>query len=137
MNAENKLNDSESSKMTAEWKRERVNVFSAAWRRKDVGELMTYITDDCVYSASVGPEPGTTYVGREEVRRGFEELIKYDEKAESRGGRIFSAEDIVVAEWSYVFKDESGREVEVKGCDLFEFAGDKVSRKDAYRKTYS
>jgi ketosteroid isomerase-like protein len=137
MKVENKLNETGTSQMSPEWKRERILAFSAAWRRKDIEELMSYITDDCIYSASVGPEPGTTYVGREEVRRGFEELIKYDEKAEARGGRVFVAGDSCAAEWSYVLTAESGQEVEVRGCDLFEFVGDKISRKDAFRKTYA
>lgn len=119
---------------SSEWKRERILAFSAAWRRKDIEELMSYISDDCVYGASVGPEPGMTYVGREDVRQGFEELIKHDEKSEARGGRVVIAGDIGIAEWSFVSMDERGREVEVRGCDIFEFAGDKVYRKDAFRK---
>src|SRR5690348_12671468 len=94
--------------MLTEWKIERVRVFSDAWRRKDVDELMSYVSDDCIYSASVGPEPGMTYRGREEVRRGFIELIKHDEKAEARGGPIYAAEDVVVAEWAFIYKDGSG-----------------------------
>jgi ketosteroid isomerase-like protein len=129
----NDSNDSEEIRMTPE----RLQSFGAAWSRGDVEELMSFITEDCVYNASVGPEPGTTYIGYEAVRRGFEELLKYDEKAVSRGGRVFVAGDRGAAEWSYIFNDESGREIEIKGCDLFEFVGDKIRRKDAYRKTYS
>ena len=115
---------------------ERLEAFGAAWARKDVDELMSFVTDDCIYYASIGPEPGTTYVGREAVRRGFEELLKYDAHAKSRGGRVFIAGNRGAAEWSYIFTDESGREIELRGCDLFEFVGDKISRKDAYRKSY-
>ena len=131
MHAENSLVD-ETPNMTAE----RLEAFGTAWARKDVEELMSFLTDDCIYNASVGPEPGTTYIGREAVRRGFEELLKYDDKAESRAGRVFIAGNRGAAEWSYIFTDDSGHEIELKGCDLFEFAGDKISRKDAYRKTF-
>jgi hypothetical protein len=103
---------------------ERLESFTAAWGRKDVDELMSFMTEDCVYNASVGPDPGATYVGRESV-------------CKSRGGRVFVAVDRGAAEWSYVFTDDAGREVELRGCDLFEFVGDKIRRKDAYRKTYS
>jgi len=34
--------------------------FSAAWAAGDLHALMSYMTDDCVYHASVGPEPGST-----------------------------------------------------------------------------
>jgi ketosteroid isomerase-like protein len=121
------------AKMTTD----RLKAFGAAWARKDVEELMSFVTDDCIYNASVGPEPGSTYVGREAVRRGFEELLKHDARGKSRGGRVLVAGDRGVAEWSYIFTDDTGREIELKGCDLFEFVGDKISRKDAYRKTYS
>ena len=109
--------------------------FAAAWSRGDVDKLMSFITDDCVYSASVGPEPGTTYTGREAVRQGFENMLKYDAGRQSRGGPVFIVGNKGAAEWSYHFTDETGRQVEIKGCDLFEFAGNKIRRKDAYRKT--
>jgi ketosteroid isomerase-like protein len=127
------LTKSETAQMTPE----RLQAFAAAWARGDVDELMSFVTEDCVYNASVGPDPGSTYVGREAVRRGFEELLRYDANAKSRGGRVFIAGDRGASEWSYIFTDESGHEIELKGCDLFEFVGDKISRKDAYRKTYA
>jgi ketosteroid isomerase-like protein len=111
--------------------KERLDAFADAWGRGDVDELMTYMTEDCVYSASVGPEPGWTFRGTEEVRRGFTELLAHDSAGESRAGRAWVAGDVGAAEWSYVFPD--GREV--KGCDLFQFRGDKIVVKDAYRKT--
>jgi ketosteroid isomerase-like protein len=132
-----KLKSTPIEKNPAQMTPERLRSFGEAWRRRDVEELMSYMTDDCIYSASVGPEPGATYIGHEAVRRGFEELIKYDAKAQGRGGRVFVAGDRGVAEWSFIYTDESGHETEVKGVDLFEFDGDKIRRKDAYRKTFS
>src|SRR5580765_8103215 len=46
--------------------------FSGAWAKRDIDGLMALVTDDVVYGASVGPEPGATFRGRDEVRRGFE-----------------------------------------------------------------
>jgi ketosteroid isomerase-like protein len=124
--------DSEAARMTPE----RLQAFIAAWGRKELDALMSFMTEDCIYIASVGPEPGATYIGREAVRMGFAELLRYDAKATPRSGRVFIAGDRGAAEWSFIYTDEAGREVEVRGCDLFEFAGDKIRRKDAYRKTY-
>ena len=115
---------------------ERLRAFGTAWAHGDVEELMAFMTDDCEYSASVGPEPGNTYVGREAVRRGFEEMLRHDAKGRSRDGRVFIAGDRGAAEWSYEYGGGSGRVTEVRGCDLFEFRGDRIKRKDAYRKTY-
>jgi hypothetical protein len=36
--------------------------------------------------------------------------------------------------WSYAHTAEDGREIVVRGCDLFEFVGDRIRVKDAYRK---
>jgi ketosteroid isomerase-like protein len=60
--------------------------FGAAWRAGDVGRLMSFMTGDCVLRASVGTGPGTVFQGRDEVRRGFELMLAYDEGAEAHGG---------------------------------------------------
>lgn len=113
----------------------RLEAFAGAWARGDVGELMTFMTDDCVYSASVGPEPGYTYKGRDEVRRGFEALLAYDRGGVSRSGDAFVSGDRGFAEWSYEFADSDGGRRIVRGCDLFEFRDDKIVVKNAFRKT--
>lgn len=114
---------------------ERLREFNAAWGRGDVEALMSYMTEDCIYSASVGPEPGSTYRGREEVRRGFEELLAHDADGEGEEGACWVAGDHGAAEWSYIFTDSAGDQTVVRGCDLFLFRGDRVVVKDAYRKT--
>jgi ketosteroid isomerase-like protein len=55
--------------------------FSEAWARRDIDGLMALVTDDIVDGASVGPEPGTTSRGRDEVRRGFEHMLRHDQDA--------------------------------------------------------
>ena len=49
-------------------------------------------------------------------------------------GKLSVYGDRGVAEWSYSGTDESGRMMVVRGCDLFEFVGDKISLKNAFRK---
>lgn len=50
---------------------ERLRRFSAAWSTADVDRLMSFVTDDCVYYATVGPEPGSTYRGKERSPAGI------------------------------------------------------------------
>lgn len=119
------------SQMTAK----RLEEFGNAWARGDIDTLMTFITPDCVYQASVGPEPGETFSGAAEVRRGFLKLLGHDAAAEVRSGRIFVSGDTGVAEWSLILK-EANAEREVRGCDLFTFEGDCIKRKDAFRKVF-
>ncbi len=74
-------------KLTDQEKRDRLTAFGQAWAAEDVDLLMSMMTDDCVYAASVGDEPGTTYRGREAVRRGFAEILAFESGGEARSGR--------------------------------------------------
>jgi ketosteroid isomerase-like protein len=49
-----------------------LDAFTAAWSSKDLDGLMALMAEECVFRASVGPEPGATFAGRDDVRRGFE-----------------------------------------------------------------
>jgi hypothetical protein len=120
----------DSPKMTLE----RLRAFDDAWGRKDVGALMEFMTDDCEYDASVGPEPGVRYVGKDEVRRGFQTLLNHDAGSESLPGKLYVYGDRGVAEWFYKNTDEIGQSTVVRGCDLFEFVGNKIKVKNAFRK---
>ncbi|MEM8933684.1 MAG: nuclear transport factor 2 family protein [Acidobacteriota bacterium] len=115
---------------------ELIRAFGDAWQRGDVDALMGFMTDDCEYRASVGPEPGTRYVGRDAVRRGIEAMLRHDAGSEAVAGAIFACGDRVVSEWSYRFPEDGGRVVEVRGCDIFHLDGDKIRCKDAYRKCF-
>jgi glutathione S-transferase len=108
---------------------ERLAAFDSAWTRADVDGLMSFVTPDIVYAASVGPEPGSIYRGADEVRRGFETMLANDAGRVRRSGPSWIFGDIGIGRWSFA---EGGRVIE--GIDLFEFAGDRIRRKDAFRK---
>jgi ketosteroid isomerase-like protein len=112
-----------------------VREVSAAWGRRDLPALMEYVADDCVYSASVGPEPGETFVGREAVRAGFAKLLAHDSDGVAEPGEMRSAGDWVVSTWGYRKRTPEGRQVLVRGCDLFVLRDGLIVRKDAFRKT--
>lgn len=109
--------------------------FSDAWGRADVDGLMVLMTDDCVYKASVGPEPGTTYAGRDAVRRGFTEILAFESGGEARSGRTWITGDYAFAEWSYDDIAEDGSVTDIKGIDIFHFVDGKIALKDAFRKS--
>jgi ketosteroid isomerase-like protein len=110
--------------------------FGEAWSGKNLDALMSLVTDDCTYAASVGPEPGETFIGRDAVRGGFAALMAYDAGGESREGRVAVLGELGLAEWAYERRDASGRTIVVRGCDIFEFTGTLIRRKDAFRKCY-
>ena len=116
---------------------DRLNAFGEAWSRGNVDEIMPYFTVDCVYHASVGPEPGVTYRGTEQVRAGVIEMLMHDAGGVPRSGPAFISGDQGVAEWSYEFPNIDGSATVVRGCDIFDFAEDRIRRKDALRKTFA
>jgi rhodanese-related sulfurtransferase/ketosteroid isomerase-like protein len=113
---------------------ERLRQFGAAWARADLDALMGFVTDDCIYLASVGPEPGTTYRGREDVRRGFAAMLAYDQGREWHAGTVVVAGERGFAEWSFTETTTNGGRRLIRGCDLFQFRDGQISKKDAYRK---
>ncbi|MEM7344019.1 MAG: nuclear transport factor 2 family protein [Chloroflexota bacterium] len=122
--------------MTEDEKRTILTDFAEAWGRADVDALMALMTDDCIYAASVGPEPGTTYRGREEVRRGFTEILAFEAGGEARSGQVwFADDDYAFAEWSYDEVAKDGTITDIQGIDIFHFVDGKLRLKDAYRKT--
>ncbi len=63
-------------------------------------------------------------------------MLAHDSDGESRSGRIFIVGQLAVAEWSYLKSGANGAIVEVRGCDILEFRGAKIARKDAFRKSW-
>ena len=112
-----------------------LQAFADAWNRHDVDALMSFMTQDCVFEASAGPEVcGTRYAGHEAVRAGFAEVWATFADAQWRDARHFVQGDRGVSEWTFTGTRADGTRVEVHGCDLFTFRGGKIALKDSYRK---
>lgn len=101
--------------------------FAAAWVAGDIARLMAFVTEDVVYGASVGPEPGATYSGKADVERGFRRIIAYD-----RGKAMVPGASAYFGGRGYV----EWRSGEVRGFDILEFRDGLICKKDAFRKTF-
>ena len=121
--------------MTREQKRALVRQFMDAWERADSGAVMQLMADDCVYAASVGPEPGMTFRGRAAVARGVADMLSFESGGESRQGRVWFADECAFAEWSYDAIGEDGAVRAVRGIAVIHLSGDKIESIDAYRKS--
>lgn len=108
--------------------------FIAAWQRHDIDALMSCVTDDFVYGASVGPEPGLTFTGRESARLGIPWMWAVDAGTESEITEMRVIGDSGVVRWTYRASRNSTDPAMALGCDLVQFTGGLLSRKDAYRK---
>lgn len=112
-----------------------LQAFADAWNRHDPDALMSFMSDDCVFEASAGPEvSGTRYEGREAVRAGYVEVFDSFPDAHWGDARHFVHGDRGVSEWTFTGTRADGSRVEVHGCDLFTFRDGKIALKNSYRK---
>jgi len=106
-----------------------------AFNAHDVDAIMAFFTEDCVFDAPRGPAPGgRRFVGKDEVRKGFQARFDGIPDIEYGDGRHWVCGDRGVSEWTIRGTTAAGEPIEVRGCDLFEFTGDRISRKDSFWK---
>ena len=106
--------------------------FGEAWASGDAARVVALMTDDCLYEASFGPEPGRTFRGAAEILAGFEAIFAHDAPARIEITDIFVSGDRAAWEWHYY--DASDKLV-ARGCDLFVLRDGRVAVKNAFRKT--
>ena len=105
-----------------------LEAFLDAFNAHDVDAVMSFFVEDCVFDTPRGPAPGGRHlVGKREVREGIPDIRYDDERHWTCGNRG-------VSEWTIRGTQRDGEPIEVRGCDLFEFTGDKISRKDSFWK---
>ena len=123
------------SKVIAEVTPEILQAFADAWNRHDADGLMSFMTEDCVFNASAGPDAcGTRYAGRAAVRAGYAEVWSIFPDAHWENARHFVQGERGVSEWTFTGTRADGTRVEVHGCDLFTFRNGKIAVKNSYRK---
>ena len=112
-----------------------LEAFAGAWNRHDVDELMSFMTDDCVFESSGGDDfCGTRYEGSEAVRSGYSKSWQDFPDARWNNARHFVQADRGVSEWIFTGTNAYGKRSEVAGCDIFTFRGGKILVKNSYRK---
>jgi steroid delta-isomerase-like uncharacterized protein len=112
-----------------------LQAFADAWNRHDVDALMSFMSAECVFESSAGPDIcGTRYAGPEAVRAAFAEVWTTFPDAHWANARHFVHEDKGVSEWTFTGTRADGTRVEVHGCDLFAFRDGKIALKNSYRK---
>lgn len=109
--------------------------FADAWNRHDLDELMSMMTDDCVFEASAGPQvDGQRSEGKQSVRAAYAAVFETFPDAHWANARHFVAANRGVSEWTFTGTQRDGKRVEVSGCDLFTFRDGKIAIKNSYRK---
>jgi len=106
-----------------------------AFNHHDVDAIMSFFADDATFDAPRGRDPhGTRFAGKDAIASAFRARFDGLPDIEYRAGRHFVSGDRGSSEWLLTGTTPEGVRVEVQGCDLWEFRGDEVVRKDSYWK---
>lgn len=107
----------------------------AAFTAHDLDAIMDHFVDDCVFDAPRGPDPwGRRLVGRSAVREAFAARFEGIPDVRYEDGRHWVSGDHGVSEWTITGTGADGSPIRARGCDHWEFRGDKIARKDSYWK---
>jgi len=106
-----------------------------AFNAHDIDAVMAFFADECVLEMPRGPHPwGQRMEGREHVRDGLASRFTGLPDAHYGEDRHWVAGDRGCSEWLLTGTGLDGSRIEVRGCDLFEFANGKITRKDSFWK---
>ena len=112
-----------------------LQAFADAWNRHDLDDLMSFMTEDCIFESSAGDDAcGTRYEGALAVRNGYARAWADYPDARWNDASHFVIGDRGVSEWTFTGTNAEGRRSEVAGCDIFTFRDGKIAVKNSYRK---
>jgi len=112
-----------------------LKAFLDAFNRHDLDAIMTFFAEECVFYMPRGPGPrGDRYVGKDEVRAGLAKRFMGMPDVHYGEDQHWVCGDVGVSEWTLTGTALSGQRLEVRGVDLLEFAGGKITRKDSFWK---
>jgi taurine dehydrogenase small subunit len=106
-----------------------------AFNRHDLDAIMALFTDDCVFESPRGPDPwGRRFDGPDEVRAGLGARFTGIPDVHYGAGSHFVSGERGASEWTLTGTTVDGERLEVRGCDLWTFEGDRIARKDSFWK---
>jgi ketosteroid isomerase-like protein len=106
-----------------------------AFNAHDIDAVMSFFADDCILEMPRGAYPwGSRLAGKARVREGLESRFAGIPDVHYGDARHWLAGDRGCSEWLLTGTTVEGVEIEVRGCDLFEFRAGKITRKDSYWK---
>jgi ketosteroid isomerase-like protein len=108
---------------------------NAAFNSRDVDRIMSFFADDCTFLMARGPEPdGRRVRGKAAVRTVLADRFKVI--ADMRWDHVeqIIAGSRAVTVWMVTGRSADGEVLNYRGCDIYEFRGDKILNKDTYWK---
>lgn len=107
----------------------------AAFNARDLDGLMGCMADDCAFHAAAGPgAEGARHIGPAAVRAAYALIFDSFAEAAWTEGRHALAGETGLSSWRFVGRTREGKAVDLRGCDILAFDGEKIALKDSYRK---
>jgi ketosteroid isomerase-like protein len=101
----------------------------------DLDRILRHFADDAVFESPRGAEAhGQRFVGIEAIRDAFAARFSGIPDVRYQEDEHFVSGDRGASEWTLRGTTTDGMRLEVRGCDLWTFRGDKIVKKDSYWK---
>jgi ketosteroid isomerase-like protein len=108
---------------------------NAAFNSRDVERILAFFADDCTFLMARGPEAvGRRVHGKEALRRVLADRFKVIPDMRWDHVDVFLAGDRAVSVWTVTGTGKDGERLNYRGCDIYEFRGDRILNKDTYWK---
>ena len=112
-----------------------LQAINAAFNSRDVDRIMEFFAEDATFLMARGPEPdGRRVHGKAAIRTVLAD--RFTVITDMRWGHIdvFICGDRAVSVWMVTGTGTDGEKLNYRGCDIYEFRGDKILNKDTYWK---
>jgi len=112
-----------------------LQAINAAFNSRDLDRIMAFFAEDCTFFMARGPEPvGRRVHGRAAVRQVLADRFKVITDMRWEHVDAFICGDRAVSVWMVTGTGTDGEKLNYRGCDIYEFRGDKILNKDTYWK---
>jgi ketosteroid isomerase-like protein len=107
----------------------------AAFNRHDLDAIMEFFADDVVFESPRGPDAwGRRFLGKVRVREGLAARFTGIPDVHYGDDTHWTCGNRGVSEWTLTGTTTEGIPLNVRGCDLWEFRGGEIVRKDSFWK---
>ena len=107
-----------------------------AFNRHDVEAVVSYFAEDGVFNLARGTEPqGRSLRGKAEIRDFLTQRFSTIKDMYWKASAFWYSGNRATSEWVVTATLPSGEKLELHGCDLFEFRGKQIVKKDTYWKS--
>ena len=101
----------------------------------DLDAIMSLFADDCVFESPRGSDPwGRRFEGRDAVREGLGARFTSITDVHHGDDVHFVAGERGVSEWTLTGTTVDGVQLNLRGCDIWTFRGDKIAMKQSFWK---